>query len=65
MANPKKRKTHSKSRMGRAHLALKKTSLTKCPHCGQMRRPHTACSFCGNYKERAVTKPKSKVAKKK
>jgi len=65
MPNPKKRKTHSKTHMGRSHLALKKKSLTKCPHCGQARRPHTACAFCGTYKEKAVVKPKTKVAKKK
>ena len=65
MANPKKRKTHSKSRMGRAHLALKKVSLTKCPKCGEMRKPHTACQFCGTYKDKEVVKPKSKTVNKK
>lgn len=65
MANPKKRKTHSSTHKGRAHLALKKVNLTKCPKCGHMRKPHTACSFCGTYKGRAVLKPKTKTAKKK
>lgn len=65
MANPKKRKTHSKSRMGRAHLALKKVSLTKCPKCKEARLPHTACAICGTYKDKEVIKPKSKAVKKK
>jgi large subunit ribosomal protein L32 len=65
MANPKKRKTHSKSRMGRAHLALKKIVLVKCPKCGRMIKPHTACQFCGTYKDREVIKTKSIKTKKK
>jgi large subunit ribosomal protein L32 len=65
MANPKKKKTHSKTHTGRAHLALKKVTLTKCPKCGEMRKPHTACAFCGIYKGKEVVKPKTKAAKKK
>ena len=68
MANPKKQKTHSATHKGRAHLALKKTTLTKCPKCGKMRKPHTVCVFCGTYKGREVLKvkvaPKTKAAKK-
>ncbi|MDD2353904.1 MAG: 50S ribosomal protein L32 [Patescibacteria group bacterium] len=65
MANPKKRKTHSKSRMGRSHLALKKVGLIKCPKCGEMIKPHTACQFCGTYKGVEVIKTKSKTINKK
>lgn len=64
MANPKKRKTHSKSRMGRSHLALKKVGLTECPKCKEAKRPHTACPTCGTYKEKEVIKVKSKVSAK-
>jgi len=60
MANPKKQKTHSATHRGRAHLALKKVVLTKCPKCGKQRKPHTACSFCGTYKGREVLKVASK-----
>ncbi|MFA4941158.1 MAG: 50S ribosomal protein L32 [Patescibacteria group bacterium] len=65
MANPKKRKTHSASHKGRSHLALKKTTLKKCPKCGQMRQPHTVCRFCGSYKGKEVLKIKTKATKKK
>jgi large subunit ribosomal protein L32 len=65
MANPKKQKTHSSTHMGRAHLALKKKTLNKCPKCGQAVLPHTACAFCGVYKGREVIKPKVKAIKKK
>lgn len=64
MANPKKQKTHSKTHMGRAHLALKKKTLNKCPKCAKAILPHTACDFCGTYKGREVIEVKSKVAKK-
>lgn len=64
MANPKKRKTHSKSRMGRAHLALDKVTLKKCPKCGEARLPHTTCPNCGTYKDKQVVKVKSKLVKK-
>ncbi len=62
MANPKKKKTHSKTHKGRAHLALKKVTLKKCDKCGSMRKPHTVCSFCGTYKNKEVIKPKTKTA---
>ena len=65
MANPKKKKTHSKTHTGRAHLALKKVTLKKCPKCGEMRKPHTVCEFCGTYKNKEVIKPKTKVKTKK
>lgn len=64
MPNPKKRKTHAASRRGRAHLALKKVVLNKCPKCGSAKKPHTACSFCGSYKGQEVLKVKSKKADK-
>lgn len=54
MPHPKKQKTYSKTHMGRAHLALKKKTLNKCPKCGQAVLPHTACEFCGTYKGKEV-----------
>jgi large subunit ribosomal protein L32 len=65
MANPKKQKTHSSTHMGRAHLALKKKVLNKCPKCGQALLPHTACTVCGFYNGREVIKIKLKADKSK
>jgi large subunit ribosomal protein L32 len=65
MANPKKRKTHSSTHKGRAHLALKKTVLNKCPKCGKAVKPHTACAACGYYQGRVVRTIKLKAAAKK
>lgn len=63
MANPKKRKSRSAVRTNRAHLALEKVTLDKCPKCGKAKKPHTACAFCGTYRGRQVLKVESKVEK--
>lgn len=65
MANPKKRKTHSATHKGRAHLSLKKITLNKCPQCTSAVKPHTACSVCGTYKSKTIIKTKLKTVKKK
>lgn len=65
MANPKKQKTHSATHKGRAHLALKKTVLNKCPKCGKALKPHTACPSCGSYRGKEVVKIGLKAAPKK
>ncbi|HNX10655.1 MAG TPA: 50S ribosomal protein L32 [bacterium] len=64
MANPKKRRTKSAVGKNRAHLALKKTVLNKCPKCAQAVKPHAACGFCGEYKGRVVLKVKKTATKK-
>jgi len=65
MANPKKRRTKAAVGRNRAHLALKKVTLNACPKCGKAVKPHTACSFCGEYKGRTALKVKSVVKNKK
>jgi len=54
MANPKKRKSKSAVRTNRAHLALEKVALNKCPQCGKAKQPHQACAFCGYYRGRKI-----------
>ena len=65
MANPKKRRTKAAVGRNRAHLALKKVTLNVCPKCGKAVKPHTACSFCGEYKGKPALKVKSVIKKKK
>ncbi|MEO1173852.1 MAG: 50S ribosomal protein L32 [Myxococcota bacterium] len=55
MAVPKKRKSHSKTRMGRSHHALKPNWALTCVQCGAPHLPHTVCSNCGYYRGRQVT----------
>ena len=66
MSVPKSRKTSSRTRKGRSHLALKKTILSKCSKCGSAVRPHYACPSCGTYKTREVirTQADKKAAQK-
>ena len=64
MANPKKRRTKSAVGKNRAHLSLKKITLNKCPKCNQSVKPHMACNFCGQYRDRQLLNIKAaKTAK--
>ncbi|MCA9414855.1 MAG: 50S ribosomal protein L32 [Candidatus Omnitrophica bacterium] len=54
MAHPKRRKSKSKTRMGRSHHAISAPSLSDCPNCGEKMLPHRACPSCGFYKDRQV-----------
>lgn len=49
MGNPKHRKSHSKTRMGRATKKLKLPAASLCTHCGRTKLPHRVCPNCGYY----------------
>jgi large subunit ribosomal protein L32 len=53
---PKRR--HSTMRQGkrRATHILKLANIIACPNCKQPTRPHNACSSCGFYRGKKVTK---------
>jgi large subunit ribosomal protein L32 len=51
---PKRRTSHSRTRMRRSHDALKPIHLTSCPRCHQTLRPHTVCGNCGTYRDQPV-----------
>ncbi|GIX05915.1 MAG: 50S ribosomal protein L32 [Candidatus Poribacteria bacterium] len=57
MANPKRRKSKSKTRMGRAHHALRAPHLVTCRHCGEKMLPHRACPSCGYYRAHKWHRP--------
>ncbi len=63
MSVPKKRRTRSSVGNRRSHHALKKINLLKCSKCGKDVLPHTACNFCGTYKEKKVLEIKTKTKK--
>jgi large subunit ribosomal protein L32 len=58
MAVPKKRQSHSRTRMRRAHDFLTPTWWLTCPQCNEPHLPHTVCSNCGYYRSKEVV-PKS------
>lgn len=58
MAHPKRRHSHSRTHLRRAHDALKTQSLSVCPNCREMKLPHRACPHCGYYRGRQVVEIK-------
>ncbi len=63
MAVPFRRTSKTKKRMRRTHLKKEVGSLTKCTKCGASKRPHRACTKCGNYKNNTVITIKEKDEK--
>ncbi|MCH7693761.1 MAG: 50S ribosomal protein L32 [Proteobacteria bacterium] len=55
MAVPKKKVSKSRRDMRRAHDRLKPAVYEECPNCGDLKRPHHVCPYCGQYKGRVVT----------
>lgn len=49
MAVPKRRKSHSKTRMGRAHKKVREVKTVNCSNCGSVTLPHRVCPTCGFY----------------
>ena len=54
MAVPKKRKSHSRTRMQRSHDALKPNHWVTCAQCREPMRLHRVCGSCGYYRSREV-----------
>ena len=52
MAVPKKRVSHSRTKMRRSiHDRLPVPQLSACPECFEPKLPHHACLQCGKYKD--------------
>ncbi len=65
MAVPKKKTSKRKSKTRRAaNMKVKPIMLTKCPKCGEPKKAHVVCSFCGYYKGKKVLDIESKLDKK-
>ena len=54
MAVPKKKVSRSRRNMRRAHDALRPSSYSECPNCGELKRSHHVCGACGYYGGREV-----------
>lgn len=54
MGNPKKKVSKSQRDKRRSHDALCAPATIACPQCGELTRPHCACSACGYYKGKQV-----------
>ncbi|MDD5566043.1 MAG: 50S ribosomal protein L32 [Candidatus Omnitrophica bacterium] len=65
MPLPKKRHSSARGRKRRTHWKLKNTSLTPCPQCKELKRPHCVCRVCGYYDGKQVIEIEVKEKKKK
>ena len=54
MPVPKRKTSKSKRDMRRAHQKISGTTLSKCPSCGEAKKPHHMCLSCGTYKGRTI-----------
>ena len=54
MALPKRRHSHSRTRLRRSHDALPKPQLGACPECGEPKMPHQVCGNCGKYRGKQI-----------
>ncbi|MDQ2818670.1 MAG: 50S ribosomal protein L32 [Candidatus Eremiobacteraeota bacterium] len=52
MANPKQKTSKSHTRSRRRNWKAQPVDISSCPQCHRPRRPHFACSHCGNYNGR-------------
>ncbi len=61
MAHPKRKTSKARRDKRRTHLNLEDPTLTECPNCGTVHQRHRACSECGYYRGRQVTKAASEA----
>lgn len=65
MAVPKKKTSKARSAARRAaNTKVSPVVLTKCPKCGEPKKAHTVCTFCGYYKGNKIIDVQSKLDKK-
>lgn len=55
-AQPKRKLTRRLRGFRRQHQTLEVPQLVSCKSCGQQRRPHHACLYCGKYNGRQALK---------
>lgn len=64
MAVPKKRVSHSRTKMRRSiNDRLTAPQCSVCPECGAPKLPHHACMSCGKYKSVQAIKVETYTAK--
>ena len=54
MAVPKKKVSPSRQGMRRSHHAVAKEAHIECSNCGEVKRPHHVCGYCGHYNGKEV-----------
>jgi len=64
MPVPKRKKSKSRTRQGRAHHAISAPNISECPKCGEGVMSHVACGNCGHYDNKKVIDVETKLDKK-
>lgn len=57
-AVPFRKVSKTRKRTRQAHKAIDVPTMTKCPSCGEMIKPHRVCKKCGSYKKETVIEVK-------
>ena len=63
MANPKYKKSRSRTRTRRSSINISSPNFIECPNCKESVLPHRVCTSCGFYKGRDIYNLKEKVKK--
>ena len=59
MAVPARRVSKTRGRKRRTHYNISEKTVTKCPKCGEVVKPHRVCKNCGTYKGKEVISKES------
>ncbi len=54
MAVPKQKSSRARRDRRRGAHKLALPTLSLCPQCGEVKRPHRVCGHCGFYKDKKV-----------
>jgi len=64
MAVPKKKSSKRRTKNRSATKGLKPIYLAKCPKCGEPKKSHMVCGFCGYYNGKKILDIQTKLDKK-
>lgn len=64
MPNPKRKHSPARRDSRRSqNWKLEIGSMSNCPNCGSLRKPHQVCHVCGYYRDRVAVQIKEKGPK--
>ena len=59
MAVPFRKVSKTRGRKRRTHYKISEKTVTTCPKCGEVVKPHRVCKNCGTYKGKEVISKES------
>lgn len=64
MAVPKKKTSKRRTGMRTNAKKMRPIIISKCPKCGEPKKSHVVCAFCGFYGDKKILDVKTKLDKK-